>query len=100
MRFRYCNHGYSRGSCEYFPLAETRSCLRYQLARLTKAELEITIIEEQDYAPVAWRIVKYSADADKEQLDPEIQDCCIRAQVLVFCRAYLSRFPAENSSYA
>ena len=90
MRFRYCNHGYSRGACEHFPGTETRSCLRYQLTRLTGTEFEIAIIEEQDYAPTGWCIVKYSID--QERLEPEIQDCCIRAQVVAFCRAYLSRF--------
>ena len=90
MRFRYCNHGYSRGICEHFPGTETRSCLRYQLTRFTGTEFEIEIIEEQDYAPAAWRAVKYSVGEDR--LDPEIQDCCIRAQVVAFCRAYLGRF--------
>ncbi len=90
MRFRYCNQGYSRGACEHFPSAETRSCLRYQLNRLTGTEFEIAIIEEQDYAPTAWRVVKYSME--QERLEPEIQDCCIRAQVVAFCRAYLVRF--------
>lgn len=90
MRFRYCNHGYSRGACEHFPRTEARSCLRYQLTCQTGTELEIAIIEEQDYAPMAWRIVKYSTD--QERLDPEIQDCCMRAQVIAFCRAHASRF--------
>jgi hypothetical protein len=89
MRFRYCNQGYSRGACEHFPNAETRSCLRYQLTRLTGTEFEILIIEEQDYAPATWRVVKYSMDEDR--LEPEIPDRCVRAQVVAFCRAYLSR---------
>jgi hypothetical protein len=90
MRFRFCNHGYSRGACEHFPSSEVRSCLRYQVRTRTGTEFEIAIIEEQDYAPSAWRTVKCSID--QERLDPEIQDSCIRAQVLAFCRAYFSRF--------
>lgn len=90
MRFRYCNHGYSRGACKQFPSVETRSCLRYQVIRRAGAEFEIAIIEEQDYAPASWRIVK--CFIDQERFDPEIQDCCIRAQVAAFCRAFLSRF--------
>lgn len=90
MRFRYCNHGYSRGACEYFPASETRSCLRYQVTRRSETEFEITIIEEQEYAPATWRVVKYWAD--QERLDPEIQDCCTRAQVVAFCRAYRANF--------
>lgn len=90
MRFRYCNHGYSRGACEHFPASETRSCLRYQVTSRSGTEFEITIIEEQEYAPAAWRVVKYSAD--QERLDPEIHDCCMRAQVVAFCRVYRANF--------
>jgi hypothetical protein len=93
MRTRYCNHGYSRGACEHFPNSETRSALRYHLTRLTQTELEITVVEEQDYAPVAWCVVKYSSTP--ERLEPEMEDGCMRAQVMALCRAYLNRFPAQ-----
>lgn len=93
LRMRYCNHGYSRGACEHFPNTETRSAFRYHLTYLTETELEITVIEEQDYAPAAWRILKYSSEP--ERLEPEIEDCCMRAQVLALCHAYLNRFSAE-----
>jgi hypothetical protein len=90
MRFRYCNHGYSRGACRHFPSHEIRSSLRYELLGRTETELEVMIIEEQDYAPAAWRIVKYSAAS--ELVSPELHEPCLRAQVLAFCRSFLSRF--------
>ncbi len=90
MRFRYCNHGYSRGACQHFPLHETRSGLRYQLIGSTEAELEIMVIEEHDYAPAQWHVVKYSTGS--ELMDPDIQEPCMRAQLVAFCRTYLTRF--------
>jgi hypothetical protein len=90
LRFRYCNHGYSRGACQHFPPHEIRSALRYQLLGQTESELEVLIIEEQDYAPAAWRIVKYSMGS--ELVTPEMLDLCLQAQVVAFCRICLNRF--------
>src|SRR6185437_10168886 len=90
MRFRYCNHGYSRGACRHFPSHEIRSSLRYELLRRTETELEVMIIEEQNYAPAGWRIVRYSTGS--EMVTPEVDEPCLRAQVVAFCRTYLSRF--------
>jgi hypothetical protein len=95
MRFRYCNHGYSRGACQHFPSQETRSALRYELKPVTKTELEVMVIEERDYAPGAWRVVRYSTH--HEQLEPEIQDPCVRAQILALCRTYLSHFTCSKA---
>lgn len=90
MRFRYCNHGYSRGACQHFPPHETRSAFRYQLLGQTESELEVLIIEEQNYAPAGWRIVKYSTGS--ELVTPEIHDLCLQAQVVAFCRICLNSF--------
>ena len=90
MRFRYCNQGYSRGACQDFPSGETRSALRYDLVGRTEAELKIMIVEEQNYAPAEWRAVTYSIRS--EGLDPEVQEPCVRAQVVAFCRSYLRCF--------
>ncbi len=90
MRFRYCNQGYSRGACEHFPPHEIRSALRYDFVGRTETELKVMIIEEQDYAPTEWRLVRYSTGS--ERLEPEIAEPCTRAQVVAFCRSYVSRF--------
>jgi len=95
MRFRYCNHGYSRGACGHFPSHEKRSALRYQLRPITETEFEVMVIEERDYAPGDWCVVKYSTG--HELLEPEIQDPCVRAQVLALCRTYLNRFTCSKA---
>ena len=92
QRFRYCNHGYSRHSCEHFPAAETRSSFRYAVIRHSSAALEIVCIEEQDYAPLRWHPAQYSPATG--QFEPELADLCMRAQALAFCRSYLERFPS------
>ncbi len=90
LRFQCCNRGYSRGTCEQFPAAETRSSLRYSIARQTTSELEIVCIEEQDHSPLRWRSVHYLIKT--EELKPEVDDVCVRAQLLAFCRGFLARF--------
>jgi len=92
MRFRYCNHGYSKGSCPNFPATDTRSAFRYASIRETSKTIELLCIEEQDYAPLRWHSVCYFFE--EERLEPEIADACMRAQILAFCRSYLQRLPA------
>lgn len=91
LRLECCNQGYSRGRCGYFPAREVRSCLRYNVVRRTASTLDILCIEEQNYAPLRWHAVQYIFE--KQQLAPELQDACTRAQILAFCRSYLARFP-------
>jgi hypothetical protein len=90
LRFRCCNQGYSRKSCDHFPPAEVRSGLRYSIVRQTAAALELLYIEEQDYAPLRWQRVQYFIESAK--LEPQLSDDCARAQILAFCRSYLQRF--------
>jgi hypothetical protein len=90
LRFRCCNHGYSKGSCERFPSGEVRSSLRYHVVRRTERALEFICIEEQNYAPLAWHQVQYFFA--NERLEPELDDACIQAQAIAFCRSYLKRF--------
>lgn len=90
LRFRCCNHGYSRGCCDRFPASEVRSGLRYNVVRRTAASLEILCVEEQHYAPLRWHAVEYFFES--ERIEPEPADVCMRAQVLAFCRSYLKRF--------
>jgi len=91
LRFRCCNHGYSRGSCNRFPLTETRSSVRFNITRATSDFLELLYVEERDYAPLRWHSLCYSVQT--EVLEPELSDSCARAQVLAFCRSYRRRFP-------
>lgn len=90
LRFRCCNHGYSRGVCEHFPATEVRSSIRYNVTRSTQTVLEVICVEEKDYAPLRSHSVEYLVTT--AQLIPEIDDPCIRAQLLAFCRGYLTRF--------
>jgi hypothetical protein len=90
LRFRYCNHGYSRGCCERFPDAEPRSGLRYSIVARTVAGLQVLCVEERNYAPSHWQSVRYFVEG--ERLEPEPRDRCLQAQLLAFCRSYLKRF--------
>ena len=95
-QFRLCNQGYPRGGCERFPSDETRSCLRYELLSRNENTLEVMIIAERDYAPVDWRVVRYSTATGAEE--PEISDACMRAQLAAFCRAYLNRYLTKHAT--
>jgi hypothetical protein len=90
-RFGRCNHGYSRGCCQYFPAAEARSSFRYTVLKQSAAALDLLCIEEQNYAPVRWHATQYLAESGR--LEPELADACMRAQALAFCRSYVERFP-------
>lgn len=92
LRFRCCNHGYSRGSCERVPVADVRSSARYNVVRRSESTLNVLCIEEQNYAPLRWQAVEYSIASDR--LMVEVKDVCLAAQLLAFCRSYIKRFPA------
>lgn len=91
LRFRCCNHGYSRGGCERVPAGDVRSCARYNVIRRSEAALDVLCLEEQNYAPVRWQRVEYSIANDRLTL--ELTDVCLAAQLLAFCRSYVKRFP-------
>jgi hypothetical protein len=89
LRFRFCNHGYSRLECPSFPPSETRSALRYSVVRETMEALEILCIEERDHIP-AWRAqVRFSLAAG--DLAENDLPAAMQAQVLAFCRSYRER---------
>ncbi len=90
LRFRCCNHGYSRGCCERFPSSEARSAVRYSVLRHSRNTLDLICIEEQNYAPLRSRTVRYFLTS--ERLEPELDDACIQAQAVAFCRSYLGHF--------
>lgn len=90
LRFQSCNHGYSRGCCEFFPLDDTRSCLRYSVIASTATALDLICIEEEAYAPVRWHSVHYVLETG--DLEPDPGEVPMRAQALAFCRSYLARF--------
>ena len=92
LRFRCCNHGYSRGGCERVPPTEIRSCARYNVMRRSEFTLDVLCIEEQNYAPLRWQSVEYSIAGDR--LTAELSDLCLQAQLLAFCRSYIRCFPA------
>jgi hypothetical protein len=90
LRFRCCNHGYSKGCCERFPSGEPRSSVRYDVLSRSQSTLELVCIEEQNYAPLRWRKIYYFLES--ERLEPELEDACTQAQALAFCHSYLRRF--------
>ncbi len=91
-RFRWCNHGNSKGCCPAFPEHEKRSCLRYEIISRENDALRVLCIEEQAYAPLRWYPVQYIRG--EERLEPEPEDFCVRSQLIAFCRSYLARFAA------
>lgn len=91
-RLRLCNHGNARGLCVHFPAQEQRSAFRFEVLRRSAAHLDLLIIEEALYAPLAWHRLTFTISP--EQLEPEPLDPCQRAQMLAFCRSYLQRYPA------
>ncbi len=90
LRYRCCNHGYSRGVCPHFPADDSRSATRFDIRRAEQTELQILWIEERGYAPASWRTVSYLIDSDT--FTPELPDRCSHAQALAFCHSYLRRF--------
>jgi hypothetical protein len=90
LRFSCCNHGNSAAACGRFPAETLRSAQRFDIASRTDLSLEVLLVEELHYAPVAWRRVKYFIGS--EALEPEVADVCLRAQVIAFCRSFLRVF--------
>lgn len=90
LQFRCCNHGYSLGTCPYFPPVETRSCIRFDVLRCTEEFLELVHVSERDHAPLAWQTLRFARST--EQLEPELTDSAARAQAISFCRSYLRLF--------
>lgn len=92
LRFRYCNHGYSRHACERIPAGDARSCTRYNVIRRSGSALDVLWIEEENYAPLRWHVVQYSIPGDCLTAT-ELGDLCVTAQLLAFCRSYVKQFP-------
>ena len=60
------------------------------MAAHTEHALELICVEETNYAPVRWQRVQYVIDTGV--LEPMLEDTCMQAQALAFCRSYLRRF--------
>ena len=95
VRMRLCNQGNVRGACVHFPVAERRSAFRFEVLGRSVAHLDLLFIEEELYAPLAWRRVEFRIDG--EQLEPDPADSCERAQMIAFCRSYLKRYPTQHA---
>lgn len=91
-RLRLCNHGNVRGQCAHFPLQEQRSCFRFEVVHRSTDRLDVLLIEESLYTPLAWHRLAFLIAT--EQLEPDPPDACQRAQLLAFCRSYLRQYPA------
>jgi len=91
-RMRLCNHGNAGGQCAQFPSGEKRTSIRFDVLRRTASHLDLLLVEESLYAPLAWRPLSFLIST--ERLEPDPPDACQRAQLLAFCRSYLRRYPA------
>lgn len=94
LRFRCCNHGYSRGECSRFPQAEPLSALRYHVVRRTPDAVELLCIEEIDHRP--GRHFRFVYDVRAALLQPTAVNQRLQAQALAFCRSYIQRFCATE----
>ncbi|MDQ2843456.1 MAG: hypothetical protein M3Y72_20925 [Acidobacteriota bacterium] len=86
----FCNHGYSREKCVHFPSEDSRSCVRFDIVGTSRGELQLLCLEEHDYTPLRWQVVRCLIGS--KTIEPELNDLCMRAQVLAFCRSYWRRF--------
>jgi hypothetical protein len=93
-RFRLCNHGNSKGECPSFPVAESRSCLRYEMIEQTPTHTQILCVEEQAHAPLRWSSIKY--DVKKRDFEIAPADVCVHAQALAFTRSFLFKIEPSN----
>ena len=96
VRLLGCNHGNLSGVCSglnrlFEHPANRRPILRFSVQARQSERLEITVIEEQDFTPLRWRVLAFQPG--KQSFEPELDDPCQRAQLLAFCRSYLARFP-------
>jgi len=93
----HCNHGYARGACEHFPAGGRNGANRYSLLSCNREQLNLLLINEEDYAPGATRMLHYSIGAN-ELLEHDL-DPATAAQAAAFCRSYLKRIgPAAHYS--
>jgi hypothetical protein len=90
-RFRFCNHGYSRGECGKAVTASEPRSNRFELVKRDQSSLELLVIEEQEYAPLRWAKIIFSTA--EHRLEPEPADLCLGAQLRAFCESYLRHFP-------
>jgi hypothetical protein len=66
-----------------------RSVLRLTVAAKDCDALEILAIQEADHRPVRWETVRFLLRT--EELMPDPDGICQRAQLMAFCRSYLKR---------
>ncbi len=90
LRFRCCNHGYSRGECTHLPAHQPFTALRYHVTQRTAEVLELLCIEEVEHRP--GRLVRFTYLVAAASLEPADGDVCLRAQAAAFCRSYLQHF--------
>lgn len=87
-----CNHGYARGLCERFPANEKNGAKRYSLLGRDGEQLNVLLINEEEYAPAGTRLLHFSISTN-ELLERDL-DTATAAQAVAFCRSYLSKHGA------
>jgi hypothetical protein len=93
----HCNHGYALGVCEHFPATGKNGANRYSLLDRNGEQLNVLLVNEEEYAPAGTRLLHFSIGAN-ELLEHDL-DPAIAAQAAAFCRSYLSRHgPASRNS--
>lgn len=88
-RFAGCNHGNRGNLCGRFPADSERSVLRLTVTTKNSDALEILAVEEADHRPVQWQTVRFLLGS--EELTPDPNGICQRAQLVAFCRSYLRK---------
>ncbi len=88
-RFKYCNRGNAKGHCRNLPSTLDVSAIRFSVTRSTPQTLTVLVIEEQDHWARSWTTVHFKIS--EQQLEPEMEDVCRRAQVFQFCVSYLEK---------
>ena len=96
VRLLGCNHGNLSGVCAdlnrlYENPANRKPILRFSVQARQSGRLRVSVIEEQDFTPLRWRV--FAFQPGEQSFEPELNDACQRAQLLAFCRSYLARFP-------
>jgi hypothetical protein len=95
-RFAGCNHGNRDNPCGRFPASDERIVLRFTISKESSEELEVLAIEEANHRPIRWQTVRFVLGS--EELWPDRTDICQRAQILAFCRSYVTRAAGQAGS--
>jgi hypothetical protein len=95
LRLLGCNHGNLQRVCAFLNQQDGSGArgrpARFSVRRRGADRLWVLFVEEENGRPYAWQEFEYHPQ-DGSVL-PDLVDACRRAQLLAFCRSYLTRYP-------